>query len=966
MANGQLTKVVRHLRRMLGAPGAGDLTDRQLLERFTAGRDEEAFATLVTRHAPLVLGVCRRILGNEQDAEDAFQAAFLVLARKAGSVGWHESVGNWLYSVAYHLASRLRLQSARRRKHEREAATMQAGNAGDSVDWQQLGRVLDEELHRLPEKYRMPLLLCYLHGKTRDEAAEQLGWTLGEIKGRLERGRDLLRDRLARRGLTLSAALLPTVLAEGQLTAAPASLLTSTVQAAVTGAVAAPVAALLKEGVQAMFWAKAKFVAAVLLTVGIIGSGASYWTWQATSQPLATATPAESEGGRTQDHQEIPLEDIWATNMPGTKAMDSYRSGKPDFLYRAPEGPLVAEIDNVLRNTANAPLEGFAVAGRDMAALKEAHRVLTEDLAERFNDRAPKTTLLGRAVTFPRGQPLSLVISLYVAAGHAHIQKVTRTGTTFSINCNFVPGERLTLHDKVQLALIPLGQMTPGKYRVEINGRVAPQQASALDEESRKKWEEHLASRVCRWFEFTVAAGASAEETKPPQPAVKDGLSVTVTPAKAVFAGEEAIMMNVVFKNVSQRPFKLWGVRKGWTWRLENLQDRTIWKNATLVGSQAPEVPENRPTVEAGQEFHVEALSAIEFYQDKAGEKRAGVVGEQGNVRCLPPGRYRAILSYSSGSAGGWTGAIAANPVEFEIAADKAGDGAKASEPAVKDGLSIAVTPAKPKFAYKEPLQFTIVFKNTSTEAFSLLASDHPEGWKIYFERVEGDVGFWVEQGADKAADKKVQRLEPGKALAVVVKLGKVNFRVKRLVPPKAPDGMPLLLGSVIPGRYRVTFTKEFQAGDDKGPRRWWAGEITSQPVEIEIAAGTPDGAVYFDRAKQPAGTLEIAIVANKLGADDGAAKRKSFKGWELYAQFDDQNKEWRFRLLQGTNRLKTAQEIADAQTIVGVQKLKEELSGLATGEEILLQNAVSAEIRKVIEDHCAKERLQFEQAPAK
>src|SRR5262245_43491550 len=149
MANGQLTKVVRHLRRMLGAAAASDLTDRQLLERFTASRDEEAFATLVSRHAPLVLGVCRRILGHAQDAEDAFQAAFLVLARKAGTVGWQESVGNWLYSVAYHLASRLRLQSARRRRHEREAATMQAGNAGEGVDWQQLGRVLDDEMHAL-------------------------------------------------------------------------------------------------------------------------------------------------------------------------------------------------------------------------------------------------------------------------------------------------------------------------------------------------------------------------------------------------------------------------------------------------------------------------------------------------------------------------------------------------------------------------------------------------------------------------------------------------------------------------------------------------------------------------------------------------------------------------------------------------------------------------------------------------
>src|SRR5262249_9149114 len=171
-------------------------------------------------------------LDHEQDAEDVFQAAFLLLARKAGTVRWHESVGNWLYSVAYHLASKLRLQCARRRKTEQQAATMQSRNATDPVDWQQLGRVLDDDLHQLPEKYRMPLLLCYLHGKTRDEAAEQLGWSLGEVKGRLERGRELLRGRLARRGLTMSAALLPLVLTEGQLTAAPVALVKRTVQAA--------------------------------------------------------------------------------------------------------------------------------------------------------------------------------------------------------------------------------------------------------------------------------------------------------------------------------------------------------------------------------------------------------------------------------------------------------------------------------------------------------------------------------------------------------------------------------------------------------------------------------------------------------------------------------------------------------------------------------------------------------------
>jgi RNA polymerase sigma factor (sigma-70 family) len=1169
MANGQLTKVVRHLRRLLGAPGGSDLTDRQLLDRFTADRDEEAFATLVARHAPLVLGVSRRVLGNEQDAEDVFQAAFLLLGRKAGTVGWHESVGNWLYCVAYHLASKLRLQSARRRKHEHEAATMQARNASDPVDWQQLGRVLDEELHQVPEKYRMPLLLCYLHGKTRDEAAEQLGWTLGEVKGRLERGRELLRSRLTRRGLTLSAALLPALLTEGQLTAAPASLVATTVQAAVTGAIAAPVAALLREGVQAMFWAKVKIAAVVLLTVGGIGSAAGYWTWQASSHVLSLPTPANPQGGRTQELVEIPLKNIWATNMPGTKAMDSYRSGKPDFLYRAPEGPLVAEIGNVLRNTANAPLEGFAVVGHDMAALKDAHRLFTEDSSERFNDRAPKTTLFGRAVTFPQRQPLSLVFSLYVAAGHAHIQKVTRKESTVIIDCNFVPGDRLTLLDKTQLALIPLGTLPPGKYRVEINGKVDPK-ATGLDDESRKKWQEHLASRVCRSFEFTVAAGGS-EEIKSSQPAEKDGLSVIVTPRKAVLKPGEPLECSLVLKNASQQPrslhlaaFNSWQcairpegneaayqasvtnpamaedeissdmlapgesrklllrvgkpfveldkefkpVRKSdelaagkysivflilpndvaiddgsegknkrpanWTEavaanpvefeiaaltplpidspaakaamepvligdesngktvsvpvgrlievRLAGKRANTGWEGGQVKGDAVKHLnsgaqPDRRPTrpglqaLPFGSEFLPEAgaadkaigtyvfcyeavkegkaelnmayiapggpgitkrarsaliaefkvtievtasttkvsepavkdglavtlkLSKTVFAADEppafetvlenrsakafklliashevdypysctnVGDKiswrvqqrqtsavpppqivtlepgkshnvpvvlHGPFVGNRGEGRParLPPGKYSLAGTIvfkewiEKSAVPYWTGAITSNSVEFEVADKPAGD-AKASESAEKNSLSVTVTPARAKFGYTEPLLFTVVFANTSKEAFKLLAPDHPQGWKLSFDKVDGDFGFSVEQGNLPAAKDSSQPLEPGKSLALLVQLSKVNFKLNRKAPPNKPDGIPGVLGSVLPGRYRVTFTKEFQAGADKNTP-WWTGEITAKAVEVEINAGTADGIVHFDKAKQPAGPLEIEIAAPK------------------------------------------------------------------------------------------------------
>jgi len=203
-----LTKTVARLRELAARPYPGERTDRQLLEAFARCGDESAFTLLVHRHGSLVLGVCRRVLGNAADAEDAFQATFLVLARKADKVAWHESVRNWLYGVAHRIARKARMLQARRAQKEREAGTAEKSSALESA-WAEVRGVLDEELHNLPAKYRAPLLLCCLDGKTREEAAAELGWSVGSVKGRLERGREMLRERLRGRGLTLSGSCAP-------------------------------------------------------------------------------------------------------------------------------------------------------------------------------------------------------------------------------------------------------------------------------------------------------------------------------------------------------------------------------------------------------------------------------------------------------------------------------------------------------------------------------------------------------------------------------------------------------------------------------------------------------------------------------------------------------------------------------------------------------------------------------------
>ncbi len=230
MANPSGGILLRHIRKLLAVPSARELPDQQLLERFIHRHDEVAFETLIQRHGPLVLGLCRRVLHHEHDAEDAFQATFLVLAQKAGSIRKLGSVSSWLYGVANRIAAKARMNAAKRRSHENRAESLPTGEPAEDVNWRELRSVLDEELQRLPEKYRAPLVLCYLEGKTQDEAARELDWTAGSVKGRLERGRDALRVRLSRRGVTLSVALLTTMLT--RKATVQAALLDTTVRTA--------------------------------------------------------------------------------------------------------------------------------------------------------------------------------------------------------------------------------------------------------------------------------------------------------------------------------------------------------------------------------------------------------------------------------------------------------------------------------------------------------------------------------------------------------------------------------------------------------------------------------------------------------------------------------------------------------------------------------------------------------------
>jgi RNA polymerase sigma factor (sigma-70 family) len=256
----------------------GGLTDGQLLARFLDGREEAAFAALVRRHGPMVLGVCRRVLGHAQDAEDAFQATFLVLARKAGSVVRREAVGAFLYGVAYRTALRAREKAARRRAVETQVEQMPHPEVppDEPQDWRP---VLDRELNHLPEKYRAALLLCDLGGKTRREAARQLDVPEGTVATRLATARRMLAKRLARCGVVLSGGALAVALAGGASAAVPAPLAAATVKAAAlvaagqAAAAGTPAVALMNEVLRAMLMTKLKTYAGVVLVAALLGAG---------------------------------------------------------------------------------------------------------------------------------------------------------------------------------------------------------------------------------------------------------------------------------------------------------------------------------------------------------------------------------------------------------------------------------------------------------------------------------------------------------------------------------------------------------------------------------------------------------------------------------------------------------------------------------------------------------------------
>jgi RNA polymerase sigma factor (sigma-70 family) len=303
-----MNRLIQHLRRSVLHDAAG-MTDGQLLGSFIQHKDHAALAALVRRHGPMVFGVCSRMLRSHHDAEDAFQATFLILVQKAATLADRERVGNWLYGVARQTAVRMRALAARRGVRERQVAVMPEPTSAEQYVWNDLKPILDEELARLPNKYRVLIVLCQLEGKTLKEVARQLAIPQGTVASRLATARAMLAKRLSGRGVVVSGVLLGAVVSAPAASACvPVAVVSSTIKTAtlvvvgqgVDGAVSPTVAALVTGVTKAMLGSKIKSVLAVALVVGLALSGAGVGVRFFTGPAAVAQQPG---GGGSGDHR---------------------------------------------------------------------------------------------------------------------------------------------------------------------------------------------------------------------------------------------------------------------------------------------------------------------------------------------------------------------------------------------------------------------------------------------------------------------------------------------------------------------------------------------------------------------------------------------------------------------------------------------------------------------------------------
>lgn len=639
MRLGTIGDAVRHLRRH----GELAATDRDLLAGVAAGDPpgvDAAFRQLVERHGPMVYGVCKRVLGNPADADDAFQATFLVLAKKAAAGGWHESVANWLYGVAYRTALRSRGRAARRKHHEAKTPPRPpAGPADDPAGFADLRAVVDEEIYRLPDVYRLPVLLCCLHDRTIDEAAAELGLPPTTVKTRLQRGRDRLRDRLSARGIGVGVGVLAAVVPNGTATAVPLALVNQTLTLAATGTPVGAVSALVSSEISAMFWNHVRSVAVACgaAVVFAVGGGIAF-------PPAPTAAAPV--------RRDPPVREL--TAVPSAAVV---KDGL-EVVVR-PASPLVVEHSNL----------GFEVTYRNRGAKPiTLHDVGYEAINWRITRDGNKNHFW-----VIRSAEVSHPVKTAVLDADPPGAKTVWHGYDW----NRIRGDRTEPE-----FLAPPPQMSPGRYTAVGTIRfTAPKESEGF-------WEGTITTAPVSFLVtdrpgFPPAAGDQRLR----------GLSVDVRPTKFAFGAGETPEFEFTYWNSGEEPDpdQVAGVAgRGDPFALHGVAAATVSWEIVPLGKPTGWSATTRPAAGTVARTHLlpdssrKTTSALTQSVPLPGPfaPRAKGVDPRNS---LPLGRYAAQATITFAAPPGqkgkpkipfWTGEVTTRPVEFEVA-ETAIDGPK-------------------------------------------------------------------------------------------------------------------------------------------------------------------------------------------------------------------------------------------------------------------------------------------------
>ncbi len=628
MATSQMSGVIQHLRRAaLLREGAGQ-TDGQLLTDYVSRHDGAALESLVRRHGPMVWGVCRRVLGNHHDAEDAFQATFLVLVRKAASIASRELLANWLYGVAHQTALKARATVARRKVRERQVTEMPEPAFEGRDLGNELQPLLDQELSRLPDGYRAVIVLCELEGKTRKEAARQLALPEGTVASRLARARAMLAKRLAQRGVTLSGGALAALLSQNVTSAGVSiSLVSSTIRAATlvavgqtaaTGVISFEVAALTKGVLKAMLMSKLKAVIAIVLVLGFMVTGTTVLTFRtAAAEGDKPPTVEKKVYAPQKQEQEKEAFTAWGKEIGGLQAGLGFRPGEKRAYSHGETVTLVVRIRNV---------------GKE--------EVKFQYLRQFFIETPP-------AVTDDKGKPV--LLGKVDAGGLVHVP----------VDVNLVPGKEIDLYE-LKLELRPVKWLgNDGVSALYGTGKFQIQYERVFGNSSAGSFEidPTLGKLATGKLELEIKTAPPKQEKEKEGVTAwgkeVDGLQAGIgfgPGAKKAYRVGEKVTLVVKFRNVSKKPITYSYLLTPFQYVVPTVRDST-GKPATVieqahvfykpVSTKATLQPGEEVTLgPAGKAAELPASKVPGWYAMFALEPPAGDGGGDVPVVRVTPGKY--------------------------------------------------------------------------------------------------------------------------------------------------------------------------------------------------------------------------------------------------------------------------------------------------------------------------------------